>query len=598
MSIATLTQVYDEVRRLAIAGSSVAPGDFRLKKLIPPLEQAGAKAPVFAKVAQAVQALVDSTEKTASPALLELTTLVGAVLYTQGETGIEGTLEPIATTDLGIRATQTSARAIKPLVEALSTTGSGRVEIVRDAIERKLFHDLRLVRPAVRAIDDPYPEIADLIAEHVLPLYGKAIVPELKASFDLKSKSAGHQRRLKLMHRLDPAATRELVQQALEGGSKEIKIVAIECLGASDADIGYLLEQSKAKAKDVRAAALRAIARAPSQTVESVKSLLTAIEGDDVELIARVEFKQRVPAIDSAVVEQLTAQIANVLKEKDAAKLGAAILRAMHLVDCLKGSTDAKAEALLIDIIDKAPKLANLKAQPAGSDLNEVVARVGCTATDAVKRRLAETKAADISIFDYAVRAAYEVYSPQQFYDVYSPALRNLAPGSGKRGRAVDLAKSVEGVFCGKQLKVVHGLYFYLEAPPRSDIPIDPRWIDLAIEIKRTRLVCHLIPSGHAKAAAYLTDIVKDKKADDSDRTDALAALQRIGHPGIVDLMGHLISTSTSENLHHFVYNLMSVIPKLSIDALPAIEALYQRLPEAFADEWIEPIAQLKRKTV
>ena len=53
MSIAVLTQVYDEARRLAIAGSVVARGDFRLKKLLPPLEQAGAKAPVFAKVAEA-----------------------------------------------------------------------------------------------------------------------------------------------------------------------------------------------------------------------------------------------------------------------------------------------------------------------------------------------------------------------------------------------------------------------------------------------------------------------------------------------------------------------------------------------------------------
>ena len=42
MSIAVLTQVYDEARRLAVAGSAVARGDFRLKKLLPPLEQAGA----------------------------------------------------------------------------------------------------------------------------------------------------------------------------------------------------------------------------------------------------------------------------------------------------------------------------------------------------------------------------------------------------------------------------------------------------------------------------------------------------------------------------------------------------------------------------
>ena len=56
MSIPLLTQVYEELRRLAIAGSAVAAGDFRLKKLLPPLEQAGAKAPVFGKIAEAVAA--------------------------------------------------------------------------------------------------------------------------------------------------------------------------------------------------------------------------------------------------------------------------------------------------------------------------------------------------------------------------------------------------------------------------------------------------------------------------------------------------------------------------------------------------------------
>src|SRR5215813_5716017 len=99
MSIAVLTQVYDEARRLAIAGSAVASGDFRLKKLIPPLEQAGAKAPVFAKAAEAVKAVVEGNEQSAPTALLDLTTLVNAVLYTQGETSTAGEIQPIETTD-------------------------------------------------------------------------------------------------------------------------------------------------------------------------------------------------------------------------------------------------------------------------------------------------------------------------------------------------------------------------------------------------------------------------------------------------------------------------------------------------------------------
>jgi hypothetical protein len=136
MSIAVLTQVYDEVRRLSIAGSVVAGGDFRLKKLLPPLEKAGEKAPVFAKVAQSVNKVVDSNEKTSAEALLELSSLVNAILYTQGETGLTGDIKPIATNNMGGQQTQTTARVLKPLLEALSTTGSGRVEGIKDAYER------------------------------------------------------------------------------------------------------------------------------------------------------------------------------------------------------------------------------------------------------------------------------------------------------------------------------------------------------------------------------------------------------------------------------------------------------------------------------
>src|SRR5205823_13920677 len=113
-------------------------------------------------------------------------TLVNAILYTQGETLTPGTLEPIQTTDLGVGSAQASARVLKPLLEALTTTGSGRLELIRDAHERGAFRDLRLVKPALDALDDVYAEIGDFIAGQVLPLYGKAILPELRAKLDLQ----------------------------------------------------------------------------------------------------------------------------------------------------------------------------------------------------------------------------------------------------------------------------------------------------------------------------------------------------------------------------------------------------------------------------
>ena len=67
---------------------------------------------------------------------------------------------------------------------------------MKDAHERGAFRDLRLVKPALDGLDDPYPEIADFLAEKVLPLYGKAILPELRAKYDPKG-TKGHPRRLR-----------------------------------------------------------------------------------------------------------------------------------------------------------------------------------------------------------------------------------------------------------------------------------------------------------------------------------------------------------------------------------------------------------------
>ena len=116
MSLAVLNQVYDETRRLAIAGSNLAAGDFRLTKLVDPLQKSAAKAPVFGQVAASIQRLVDAPADESAQALLDLSSLVSAILYTQGQTTISGDLEPIATSSLGTQTTQVSAKFHSHLV--------------------------------------------------------------------------------------------------------------------------------------------------------------------------------------------------------------------------------------------------------------------------------------------------------------------------------------------------------------------------------------------------------------------------------------------------------------------------------------------------
>ncbi len=371
MSLAILTQVYDETRRLAVAGRGAAAGDFRLKKLVAPLEQAGAKAPVFARVAQAVQALVGAREQDSADALLELATLISAVLYTQGETGAPGTLEPIETVELPLPSRQTSARVLKPLMDALTTTGPGRLELVRDAYEQGAFHDIRLVQPALQVLDDNYAEVADFVAEKVLPLYERAILPALRAKYDPKGK-AGDARRLRLLHALDPAGAHDLIAAALDDGSKEVKVAAISCLGGRPEDVRYLLEQTTAKAQEVRRAAYRALAN--TDDGDAVAALEKVLEGKDLDLAADALAASRSDRLVHSVLTAAERELAALPRLKDKKEASERLIRLRSLANILAGRA-GDAEAFLLKLFDSRAALAKVKGEPLSGSGCELVYR-------------------------------------------------------------------------------------------------------------------------------------------------------------------------------------------------------------------------------
>lgn len=612
MSIAVLTQVYDETRRLAIAGGAVASGDFRLKKLIAPLEQAGVKAPVFTRVAQAAQAVVDSNEKTASAALLDLASLVSAILYTQGETGAAGELKPLATTDLGVRETTTSARVLKPLLEALKTTGSGRIELVKDAIERGTFRDLRLVKPAVHALDDSYSEIADVIARKVLPMYGKAIVPELRSQLDIKSKASGHQHRLRLLHKLDPEGTQSLVRQVLEEGSKEMRVVAIECLGTTGDDLTFLLDQAKAKAKDVRAAALRALGSAASSVLgamsETMATLKKAIDSADIELIVEQLRKSKSPEILDHVVAQAQAQLASTLATKDAKEQATAVERLMHFARSVQGRSDDKAQAFLLRCFDSLPALLKIKSTPSGADFAELLANIMSRGTPKLQQTLAAShKTLSGEMLVPAFDAARATMTPQAFFEEFSPLLKGFAAKRGKKGsdneRALSLAVALREQARRGYSIAWHG---YAMADELDDAgegegsakttlrELDKRWLDAAIDEKAYELVYELARPQHARTIAFLSEHVASLKPDDAHR--ALETMVRIGHPGAGDAIIEALKKQAKSTHWYYGYWYGRLIAELPASELPKFEALLPTLPEKMVDQVIEWVMELKAK--
>nr|MBP9903276.1 HEAT repeat domain-containing protein [Verrucomicrobiota bacterium] len=353
MSLALIQESAKEVRRLAIAGSPLAVGDFRLKKLAAPLEQAGAKVPVFAQVAKAINDVVNGKEADSAANLLNLSTLLNAILYTQGQSSAEGEMRELETFASNSTSTRTPARLLKPLVQALTSTGSGRFEIVKSAVERGAFNDLRLIDPAIHALGDVYPELADLVTEKILPGYGPGIVPLLKSGLDLKGKKSDA-RRLQIMHELDPAGTLPLCNTALEDGSPEVKVAAIACLGKHEDCLPLVLEQANAKNKQLRAAALEALAE--HDRPEVTKLFTELVKGKALDILAGPFRKLQNKQVVRSLLDE-GQRVFDLLLNGDSEH----IARFIEILDCLKERKDSEIEDFMLARFAQCEKLPKFK---------------------------------------------------------------------------------------------------------------------------------------------------------------------------------------------------------------------------------------------
>jgi hypothetical protein len=606
MSIAVLNQVYDEARRLAVAGSVVARGDFRLKKLIPPLEQAGATAPVFARVAQCAKAVVEGPEEKSAENLLELTSLVSAVLYTQGETGAPGKLEQVESVDLGGEVTQISARLLKPLLEALTNTGSGRLEIVTEAHERGAFRDLRLVKSALNGLDDPNRDVAEYLAEKVLPMYGKAVLPEVRAKFDPKG-GKGHPRRLKLMHQIDPSATRDLVKQSLEVGSKDVKITAISCLGAEKEDLAYLVEQSASKTGDVRQAAYNALAKIDDPAAVAV--LAKAITGKDLMLAVHAISESKSDKLADLLVDEIRSGWDDLRKLKDKKKVGDAAERLTDLIHALPNREYPPADALALDLFARRAEMAKVKGSGyySGSDVIEAVLDRMADGPKPLKVALAHAHAelADAEL-GAAVRAAREALPPAEVYDLFAPyVLATVGIKPGKKDKAVRAALNKrDAILDGLDADYIHS-YWYDEdeddgaGGDEKTPPLDPRWLDLGVKIENLGLVFSAGRPGHAASDAFLSRLLDAELSKKSSNSidDIVQVMARVEHPGVTEAV-----TASYEKFvlkkkgYAYTYWYDEVIPVLPKSAIPQLEAFCPKLKDDDKELWAEAIQKLRDK--
>ncbi len=614
MSIPLVIQTYDEVRRLAIAGSVVAAGDFRLKKLIEPLRKSAEKAPVFGKVADGIDKLVGSPEKETGPALLELGTLVNAILYTQGETGATGDITDLPAIDMGVRtSSQASARVLKPLMEALTTTGSGRLEIITEAHKRDAFRDLRLVNHALRALDDVYAEIADFVGDNVLPIYGKAIIPELRAAMKFPGKQ-GDARRLKLLYRLDPKGSRDLVEQAFADGSKELKVAALGCLGDSKEDLPHLLEQSSAKARDVRMAALQGLSKIHDDDLV-VEVFTKALAGKDLEYVVHPASRLRNPKLLAWILESAKQQLADLFTCKEKDKLKAQLIRFNEFLPVFDSRTDPGTEAFIADCFARRAKMQMLKGDMiSGADINATIASHMSVSKSPRLLELLAGEAMNLSpdLIQFGIAASMRNSTPAQAFDRFSPLLKVKIPEKGGKIKDDGVLRAIALRELLIDFRVDYHPYRWrrhyssylsdLDSPEIKPADLDPRWLDVAVAMADLDLVTSLIRPDHKASREFLAakfqSVAAQKTVDIHTLSNIIDTMVRINHPHATDcwITAMQKATASKKPTYYGTYWLSRSVESLPVEAAAKIEALLPSLPERVIDEVLPHLQALKER--
>ncbi len=594
MSLALIQESAKEVRRLAIAGSPLAVGDFRLKKLIAPLEQAGAKAPVFTQVAKAISDLVNGKEADSANHLLTLSTLLNAILYTQGQSSAEGDYRELESFATRCSSTRTPARVLKPLVQALTATGGGRFEIVKAACDRGAFNDLRLIDPAIRALGDNYPELADLVAEKILPAYGPGIVLRLKAGMDLKGKKQDA-RRLKIMHQLDPAGALELCKTALEDGSPDVKAAAMACLGKHEECLPLILEQANAKNKMLRAAALEALAE--HDRPEITKLFGDLIKGKALDILARPFRVIRNREVLNSLLDE-GKRVFDLLLKGDEEQ----IPRYSEILDCLEQRNDAEGEEFLLTSFKQCDKLAKVKAAKnshvAGADLmvrlSSLLYDIGSPKT--LEAVLAKREVLPPAAFGQVLRSALRTWPADKVYQEFAPLL-GQKKGAGKEKNEV-LQQTIYEAFAYGGFsafgEIIEAEPDSLDAQVLKQVQWDPRWLDAAIKANEPATVCRFASPGNKGAVTYLLKLLDSKTQFPSGLI--MQTLARCQYAGITDLFVTLLKKKTkgAQALDWGLQQLFESVRHLPPADLPRLDTFAATLDDRFIDEFLEALAPLR----
>lgn len=565
MSIPLLRELHEDMRRLFIAGASLAPNDLRLQAMHPKLERLGEAAPVFKKVAESVSDVLRASPDQAATKLLDLSVLLHAILHTQGSTEAAGELRSIGLKgSLETAPTIVPYRKLQPVIDALTQSGSGRLEAIRQANADGLFEDMRTVVPAVAALEDTYSEIVEYVAEEVLPKLGQRALPVLHASLNPQGGS-GDARKLSAIYRLTPKeeieAVKELIHKAAFEGSQPVRIAAIR-LAANDADFEEkLLELSHDRKKEIRSAALLALSDSNSEQaldrlMEALVKKDTAIAAEPIRRSGNPKLKDRVLALGEELLGAIAAEGKSVSWQE----------RMLAVLGGLRSPDDHAAER------DFLMRLLNEDA----IDVRET-SRIQSEAAEALLESrhpqalafLHELRHKRPNLLGYAFKAAIRLEQPADVYEAYRPYLDD------RKGPA---AKQLLQVFYEWVPEPLYEFRHSHEQEQQSEPPIvwDDRWVHRFVKMNEEDLVARLAVKPDKEVVDYLLYKANVKPNIATYRTTTiLLALVRLGYEDAPELILSTIEKAGPKQIYYFeeeINLLLASLPMRYADRIRLVE--------------------------
>ena len=191
--------------------------------------------------------------------------------------------------------------------------------------------------------------------------------------------------------------------------------------------------------------------------------------------------------------------------------------------------------------------------------------------------------------FAHSFVAARHAYPAAKVFEMFAPHLVTEA-GAKKKG---DSAGAKREALC----KALGGVRGYWPGWQDPEPPLDPRWLDAAVQIRHVGLVCRLIRPGHPAANAFLKetfdDLVRKPKALHECHT-VVASMVYGRHPDATDAV--IAAILSQKKADYFADWFARLIPELPKSAVPKLEALIPTLGERSANSLIDYLQQLKEK--